>query len=381
LEKKESNQTATPFPVAAYRFDQKNEMFKRNFWDEEKKADAARFYTDIKYLNKPGYTKTDVAVRNAAWSMEHGFGFGNSQSNSGLYSWEGVPDKIKLYVETGEPVRETPDKMSHVIKRAAHFFGADLTGICRLHPNWVYSHEFNLINLEHYPIEVPKGCENAVVMAVEMDYDTLRTSPGSLASAATGAGYSKMAVVARQMAIFIRSLGYRAIPCGNDTALSIPLAMAAGLGECSRMGLVVTEKFGPRIRICKVFTDMPLQYDSYHQFGVEEFCKTCKKCATHCPSRAISMEDMTEEGPSSCNQHGLLKWYIDPEKCYSFWSRNRMDCTTCVGVCPFNQKNGKMHDLVRAAIKRTTLFNRFFVWMDGITGHDKAFSSERFWGS
>jgi reductive dehalogenase len=156
--------------------------------------------------------------------------------------------------------------------------------------------------------------------------------------------------------------------------------MAAGLGEWSRMGLLVTEKFGPRVRLCKVFTDLPLQYDSYQPFGVVEFCKSCKKCATHCPSQAIPAGDMTTEGPSSCNQHGILKWYVDPEKCYSFWARNRMDCTTCIRVCPFNQKPGRIHDVVRAFIKRTTLLNNFFIWMDGITGHEKPFPSGRFWG-
>jgi len=32
------------------------------------------------------------------------------------------------------------------------------------------------------------------------------------------------------LAKFIASLGYKAIACGNDTALSIPLAVDAGLG-------------------------------------------------------------------------------------------------------------------------------------------------------
>ena len=76
-----------------------------------------------------------------------------------------------------------------------------------------------------------------------------------------GQGYSMMVYTANLMAAFIRGLGYKAIPCGNDTALSIPLAMAAGLGEWSRMGLLVTEKFGPRVRLCKVFTDMPAIFE------------------------------------------------------------------------------------------------------------------------
>ena len=50
-----------------------------------------------------------------------------------------------------------------------------------------------------------------------------------------------MAFVASSLAHYIRSLGYKAIPSGNDTALSIPNAVEAGLGELGRHGLLITE--------------------------------------------------------------------------------------------------------------------------------------------
>ena len=378
---KKQNPPKLPFPVPTYRFDQKNEMFKRARWDEKMKPYASRFYEDIRFQEKVGYRKTDYAFRNAAWNLEWSFGLGNSRSNGGLYSWEGVPDKIKKYVEAGEPVHESPEEMTYIIKKVARFFGADLVGVCRLHPNWVYSYEFNLLTLEHYPIEVPAECKNAIVMVVEMDYEGIRTSPSGVAGAATGLGYSKMAFLASLMAVFIRGIGYSAIPCGNDTALSIPLAMAAGLGEWSRMGLLVTEKYGPRVRICKVFTDLPLKYDSYRPFGVVAFCKTCEKCADHCPSQAISHGDMTMEGPNISSHSGIPKWYINAEKCYSFWAANRMDCTSCIQVCPFNKAPGIIHDAARTVIRKTTLFNRLFVWIDNFLRYDRPAPSKSFWDS
>jgi len=370
-----------PFPVPSYRFDQKDEMFKRSIWDEAMRPYATAFYKEVRYRDGVGYRKLDYAFRNAAWNLEWGFGLGNSRSNSGLYSWDGVPDKIRRFVEAREPVSESPEEMSRIVKKVAGFLGADLVGICKVHPHWVYSHEFNLLTMEHYPIEIPGECRNAVVMAVEMDYDAIRSSPTGTAGAATGLGYSKMAFVANLVATFIRGLGYRAIPAGNDTALSIPLAMAAGLGEWSRMGLLVTERFGPRVRLCKVFTDLPLTCDSYRPFGVVEFCKTCKKCATHCPSQAIPLGDMTIEGPNMSNHSGVLKWYVNAEKCFGFWARNRLDCATCIRVCPFNKAPGLIHDAVRAVVKRTTLLNRFFVWMDGLAGYDRPYPAEGFWNS
>lgn len=190
-------------------------------------------------------------------------------------------------------------------------------------------------------------------MAIEMKHEEIAHSPNAIGGAATGLGYSRMAFVANLVANHIRGLGYQAAPSGNDTALSIPLAIAAGLGELGRMGMLVTEKFGPRVRICKVFTDMPLAPDTYRPFGVTEFCRTCKKCAKHCPSKAISSGDPTVSGESISNHSGVLKWYINPGKCYKFWVKIWLDCTNCINVCPFNKPAGFLHDTTRKVIRNT----------------------------
>ena len=372
-----------PFPVPGYRFDQRNEMFKRRTWDEEFVPHGKRLYTQVKYDDRYGYRKLDYALRNAAWNIEYGHAFGNMRSNFGLYSWTHIADKVRRFVETDGPVVHTPEENSRIVKKAARFLGANLVGICRVHPNLIYSHEMDLMSMEHRPLELPEGLTNAVVLAVAMDYETLRYSPDALSGASTGLGYSQQAIVANLVATFIRGLGYRAAPSGNDTAPSIPLAMAAGLGELGRMGLLLTENFGPRVRLSKVFTDMPLGYDTYRPFGVEAFCRTCKKCADHCPSQAISHGEKTTEGPSSSNFSGVEKWYINPEKCFMFWVKNWMDCNNCVMVCPFNKPAGRLHDTVRCFIRNFPALNRFMVWMDDLMGYGRFISTDRkkFWES
>ena len=111
-----------------------------------------------------------------------------------------------------------------------------------------------------------------------------------------GFGYSKIAITTGSVAEFLRSLGYIGIPCGNDTALSMPYAIMAGLGEYSRMELLITPEYGPRVRLLKVFTDAPLVPDKPIRFGVYEFCLKCKKCVEHCPVQAISYDEPTWEG-------------------------------------------------------------------------------------
>ena len=228
---------AVPFPVADTRFDQKNEMFKRSMWDPAVKSLGDRFYREVVYRDRPGYRKVDYALRNASWNLEWEHAQGNAHADFGLYAWEGIPAKARLYVETDGPVTGSPDEMSRFVKRAARFYGAGRAGVCDVHSSWVYSHQFDLTTGEHMPTELPEDCRQAVVLAVPMDEPAMRGAPTGIGGAGTGLGYSHMAVVANLVAAFIRGLGYRALPCGNDTALSVPMAMAAGLGEWSRMGL------------------------------------------------------------------------------------------------------------------------------------------------
>ena len=94
-----------------------------------------------------------------------------------------------------------------------------------------------------------------------MDYDLTATVPSALAATATGLGYTTDAVTLMLLAQYIRNLGYRAYASMNDSALSVPLAIQAGLGELGRHSMVITPEFGPRVRFGKVFTDMPLNPD------------------------------------------------------------------------------------------------------------------------
>lgn len=278
---------------------------------------------------KAGYSKIDYALAYASWIVHDAF--------KGAFAWEKIKlqrtpaasigiDLTKIKYEVGDP-----HKMSVYVKRAAKFFGASLVGICKLNRLWLYD-----------GVEIDDKFEYAIVIAIEMDADGIATSPSALAAAATGVGYSKMAFILACMGEFIRNLGYDAIQCGNDTALSIPLAIDAGLGELGRNGLLITPEYGPRVRLCKIFTDLPLEPDKPIEFGVKDFCRKCKLCAIHCEANAISMDDEPSfEAVCKSNNPGALKWYVDVEKCYLYWCENAIDCSTCIKVCPYNLRTAR----------------------------------------
>ena len=154
--------------------------------------------------------------------------------------------------------------------------------------------------MEDGTLSIPETYNTCIVLAYEMDYEGYKTSPASPSGAATGNGYSRMAFTGACLAEFIRNLGYGAVPCGNNTALSVPLAIDAGLGEKSRMGCLVTPKYGPRVRLNKIFTNMPLDYDTPISFGVEQFCQVCKKCVDNCPSSALRDSEQSYTSAGLC---------------------------------------------------------------------------------
>ncbi len=357
-------------------------------WDPTVEDFAPKWYAQRVIGDRPGYTLWEWAFDHAAWYVERAVAKGNQTGNFGLYKWEVDPEEFAVITRLvpGQKYEITdPAQMSRDIKRVAKFLGAAVTGICRLDRRWVYSHGYSHAYdgiTEQAPIEIPEEYEYAIVMAVEMDYLLSKTSPAGTVMGAGADGYSKMAFVAGRLAHFIRILGYKAIPSGNDTALCIPLAADAGLGQLGRNGILITEKFGPRVRLCKVFTDLPLVPDEPIEFGVAEFCNTCRRCAENCPGQAISFGEPTDQPLNISNNGGILKWPIDAEKCLRFWVQNEgFSCSNCIRVCPFNKPQGWLHGSARFLVRNAPWLDPMLLRLDKLFGYGKKIKAEQFWAS
>lgn len=235
--------------------------------------------------------------------------------------------------------------------------------------------------LEDNTLVIPRTMNRVIVMAFEMDHDAIDTYPAQIGSAAAANGYSRMTFTSSCLAEFIRMLGYNAIPCANQTGLSVPMAIDAGLGELGRQGILITPKYGPRVRLAKVITDMPLNTDSPISFGVTEFCDVCGKCARECPGQAISYEARSSEARTISNNPGVKKWPIDPIKCFGVWqSLAGGDCGTCIRSCPFTKADNWLHEVTRVLIgAKSGSIDALMLKMDDLAGYGTQADPDKFW--
>ncbi|MFX1569902.1 MAG: reductive dehalogenase [Promethearchaeota archaeon] len=340
------------------RFKQKNNMLFRRLWDKALPTYQKMIDTNLeKHIEskKEGYSRVDFALVAAGWTVYERFPYAFTWEREELmdigYGVDWMKSKHKI---------ENVEIFTKIIKKAAKFYGASLVGIADVNKKWIYKTGFkrpsdmseaeskkdiregkSVDSLYDLPIEIPEGIDKVIVMGVEMDETAISTAPAQPAAAASAIAYSRMAFIISCLGEFIRNLGYRAIQCGNDTALSIPLAIDAGLGALGRNGLLLTPEFGPRVRICKVFTDLPMISDNPNLGFIEkisDYCKTCSKCADACETDAITKDENPSFIPATIsNNPGVKKYYVDVEKCFEFWVENSSDCGNCIMACPFSR--------------------------------------------
>jgi len=386
------------------RFNQKFNLFIRTGWDPKIQEVAKKAPSYVVKNVKEGKISTllDYALMSAGWWVAiKGAAHQMDRGDGGLVSWES--DISPVYSIVTGPWRKNPEMneerekfrramkkkphiMTQIVKKVARYLGADLVGIAPYDPRWVFSHRAMSpryhanVEFRVEPLELPKEVKYCIVMAFEEDYEMQKTPAGGPSMGDIGFGYSRMAITAGSLAEFLRGLGFIGIPSGNDTALSIPYAIMAGLGEYSRMGILITKEYGPRVRLAKVFTDAPLVPDRPIRFGVYEFCLKCKKCAEQCPARAIPFGEPTWEGHNISNNPGVYKWYVDGEKCFRYWiASGSPGCGICVRVCPYNKPKSWIHGIFRdyfAPLLGGDLGRK----IDDLLGYGKRSDSSEWWG-
>lgn len=130
-----------------------------------------------------------------------------------------------------------------------------------------------------------------------------------------------------------------------------------------------------RFKASLVTTDLPLAVDQPVDFGLQSFCQQCKKCATHCPSRAIP------SGPKVIHNE-YETWKVDHEKCFQFrfGPKAGHGCGRCIKVCPWNRPDMFYHRIGVRLSDRSRLAQRLLIRADRMLRSNlKAAKDDRWW--
>jgi reductive dehalogenase len=334
--------------------------------------------------SKPGFRLPDHQLSEGAWTLMK-----STEAGSGLLSWTRIAVNTPAELGVARHVA-SPEEMAKTVKAAARLYGAGLVGIAPMNESYVnlkqgkkdiVFEDAEVPAVTDKKLVIPRRMRWVVSIAIPMDLDLLSRAPTSLGDAATGLGYSHSAFTVASLAEFIRGLGYQAIPSVNDTALSVPFAVEAGIGELSRLNKLVTPEFGPAVRLCKVFTDLPMACDKPVDFGLVEFCKKCKKCAEACPSGALSFDDepsFKTRGP--WNNPGHKAWFEDSYLCFQHWQQVDNGCGICLASCPYTKAaQAWIHDVVKATASVAPAADGLFRIMDNALGYGRQHDPEQWW--
>ena len=227
------------------------------------------------------------------------------------------------------PGADDAKRNTAAVKAALYYLGADLVGICELPEYAWYSHDLDGSELKPYH-------KYGIAILIDQGYETMEGASGDdwISGAQSMRAYLRAQLISGIVGSHIRSLGYpaRGHSVMDQDVLHIPIIMEAGLGELSRIGELVLNPFvGPRFKSGVITTDLPLLPDQPIDFGLQDFCEKCNKCARECPCQAIPYG-----GKIMFN--GYEMWKPDVEKCARYRIVNAAGsmCGRCMKTCPWN---------------------------------------------
>lgn len=323
------------------RVDERDTMFAR----ADRRPGTSAY--DEYYSRRPEFKPVDDGLRALPPRLGPGGRHYDAELSAEAEEYFNQIDRIEvdegLAADWAERIRTAGDPQA-VVKSMLLATGAVAAGATSLDEPFLYTHKGRFDDEYGTPVELTHGF--SLVFLVEMDFDAMQCAPRAVSLRESARQYFRAARIAMTAAAALRAAGHDARPhydAHYDVILP-PLAVRAGLGELGRNNILVADRYGSRVRIGAVTTDMPLVPDRPIDLGVAAFCEICKKCAENCPSRSLSTGEREDV-------LAVMKWPTDVERCYGYWLRSSTDCGICMAVCPFSHRDSPFHNLIRRVVR------------------------------
>ncbi|XUX00148.1 MAG: reductive dehalogenase [Dehalogenimonas sp.] len=366
---------------------------------------------------KPGYTLRDYALATAGWTEVYGLvAAGMTFTADALAAFDmppvPVPPEIRFVLNQtnntlGVPKWDgAPEDNARMIRAFARIMGGSHVGFGNLDdktmkliwstdnaiggaPKAIVFEDVDKAYETDTKKVIPTKCKNVISVVIREDVNLGRYAPNGENTALVGKAYGQSTIFGLRMNNFLRALGYTSCTSGLTFLVpNVAWGAATGMGELNRMMSLMTPDLGAMIRNNVVFfTDLPLPVSNPIDAGMNRFCHTCLKCANTCPNGAISKEkdpswDIVSPDnkagnpdhlhPELFNNPGHKAWHMNHFACSDFWvTLGLWGCGMCVGSCVFSKlSDSSIHDLVKATVAKTSMFNSFFFNMDTQFGYN-----------
>jgi ferredoxin len=198
--------------------------------------------------------------------------------------------------KTGKRLQE----LRRLIQDKSIKWGADLVGFAN-------TERFNRYQEENRP---PAGTETIIVLAIWMEDPILDLwlHPKSWENQGKPSRAFEDEILrglTLRLSLLLEREGYKASPAPYEPGLYLKEAgVLAGLGNIGKNNLLITEKFGPRIRLRAVYTNASMEPNLIKNM---DFCRECTKCIDACPANALSNGKYSKDACLSYCQNNLTK--------------------------------------------------------------------------
>jgi epoxyqueuosine reductase QueG len=180
-------------------------------------------------------------------------------------------------------------ELTEEVKEHARALGCELVGVCSLEL---------LKNWEEEGKRILPNASSVVVVACRHSKAAVDSNNIRVAQFDTHCVYDKLDRILNGLSVFLEDKGFLAV----SLPLYLPIKMSketqgligdvslrhaaveAGLGELGLNRLLLTKRFGPRVRLGAVLTTASLKSDRRFE---EKICNNCGECIKACPAEAI----------------------------------------------------------------------------------------------
>ena len=228
------------------------------------------------------------------------------------------------------------------IKSTVLDWGADLVGVADVEP---------LKALDVNPPDLLSGFTRVLSIALQLPlsaFETITDQPTPIYGAIYQTANRVLDELAFKAAVAMQNDGFRSLPIPASQVLDRDawqgaishkaVARMAGLGWQGKNLLLITPKYGSRVRLVSILTEAPLEIDG----PIENRCGNCTLCRDACPAKAIKG---VKTDSHYKNRHEALFF----TRCVEQLTENfawlpGVDapiCGICIKACPFGSKPPK----------------------------------------